>query len=163
MCMYQWLSLFFRQALVIGGWNGIDKLYRINRGLKYGDGVCVCVCVYVCVYVCICRIHTVADCRNDCPGKGVTLLTVYWKTQWVLRVLYHHVWHSEISCYTHRRNLLCVDLRTNRDFFLQYSINGLVFVTVMECVYCTVDLVIQANLIKARVMAQADSRRPLTM
>ena len=56
-----------------------------------------------------------------------------------------------------------MDLRTNRDFFLQYSINGLVFVTVMECVYCTVDLVIQANLIKARVMAQADSRRPLTM
>jgi len=48
-------------------------------------------------------------------------------------------------------------------FFLQYSINGLVFVTVKECVYCTVDLGIQANLIKVRVMAQADSRRPLTM
>jgi hypothetical protein len=49
------------------------------------------------------------------------------------------------------------------------SINGLVFVTVVECVYCTVrswyfKYIIPINLIiKVRAMAQADSRRPPTM
>jgi len=100
--------------------------------------------------------------------RELTLLTVYWKTQWVLHVLYHHVWHSEISCSTHRKNLF-VWISGQTGIVLQYSINGLVFVTVVECVYCTVrsgyfKYIIPINLIiKVRAMAQADSRRPPTM
>lgn len=70
--------------------------------------ICVCVCVFL-EYILLQFVEiTVLERELHCL-QCIERRSAYFT--------YHQVWHSEIAYYTHRENLFCVDLRTNRGCF----------------------------------------------